>query len=424
MPGFETRQIHAGAIVDAQAGARVTPVYQSAGYVFDDFDDAAARFAVKSDRLVYSRHDNPTNIVVAARIADLEGGAGALLTGSGQAAIFTTIYSLASAGDEILATSSLYEGTKQLFRNNLARQGIRFTFIDAEAPDEEWLAHATPRVKAIYTESIPNPKNDIPDIERLAGLARRVGVPLVVDNTVATPYLFRPIEWGADIVIHSTSKWLGGHGAVIGGVIVDAGRARWAADADRYPHLHAVPRPGAESVFAQHGERAFLPFAITVANDYGPTFPAHSAFLLLLGIETLSLRLERHVSNALVLARWLEAHPAIAGVDYAGLESSAYAERARRLMPRGAGSVLAFDVRGGEPAARTVIDSLGLVSQMTHIGDVRTLAIHTGSTIHGRLTDAERAAIGITPGLIRLSVGLETVDDIVADLDQALARIG
>ena len=424
MTGFETRQIHAGAIIDAQAGARVTPVYQSAGYVFDDFDDAVSRFAVKSDRLVYSRHDNPTNGVAARRIADLEGAAGGLLTGSGQAAIFTTIYSIASAGDEILATRSLYEGTKQLFRSNLARQGIRFTFLDADAPDEEWLAHASTRVKAIFTESIPNPKNDIPDIERLASLAHRIGVPLVVDNTVATPYLFRPIEWGADIVIHSTSKWLGGHGAVIGGVILDAGRATWAGDAARYPQLHVAPRPGGRSAHALFGEGAFLPFAVTVANDYGPTFPAQSAFLLLLGIDTLSLRMERHVANARTIAGWLDRHPAVAGVDYAGLDSSAYHQRARRLMPRGSGSVPAFEVRGGEPAARAVIDGLQLITRMTHIGDVRTLAIHTGSTIHGKLTDAERAAIGITPGLIRLSVGLETVDDLIADLDQALARVG
>ncbi len=423
MPGFETRQIHAGEVVDAQAGARITPVYQTAGYVFDDFDDAVSRFAAKGERLVYSRHDNPTNVVAARRIADLEGGVGALLTGSGQAAIFTTIFSLASAGDEILATSSLYEGTKQLFRTNLQRQGIRFTFLDAEATDAEWLAHASPRVKAVYTESIPNPKNDLPDVERLAGLAHRIGVPLVVDNTVATPYLFRPIEWGADIVVHSTSKWLGGHGAVIGGVIVDAGRAWWAADAARYPHLHVPPREGAPSSFELNGEAVFLPFAVAVANDYGPTFAAHSAFLLLLGIDTLSLRMERHVDNALRVARWLEGHPAVRAVDYAGLASSPYHERARRLFPRGAGSVVAFEVDGGEDAARTVIDGLRLVTRMTHIGDVRTLAIHTGSTIHGKLTPAERDALGIGPGLIRLSVGLETVDDVIADLDQALSRV-
>ena len=421
--GFETRQIHAGEVVDAQAGARITPVYQTAGYVFDDFDDAVGRFAEKGERLVYSRHANPTNGVAERRIADLEGGAGALLTGSGQAAIFTTIYSLASAGDHILATSSLYEGTKQLFRNSLARQGLVFDFVDAEAPDEEWLARITPRTKAIFTESIPNPKNDIPDVDRLGEIARRAGVPLIVDNTVATPYLFRPIEHGADIVVHSTSKWLGGHGAVIGGVVVDSGRFDWEAQADRYPQLTRSPRPGAPSLTERWGTRAFLPFAVTVANDYGPTLPPTSAFLLLLGIDTLSLRVERHVAGAQRIAEWLDAHPAVLSVDYAGLPGNAYHERARRLLPLGAGSVLAFEVRGGKEGARTVLDALELVTQMTHIGDVRTLAIHTGSTIHGKLSEEERVALGITPGLIRLSVGLETPGDVIADLDQALALI-
>ncbi|WOF23161.1 O-acetylhomoserine aminocarboxypropyltransferase/cysteine synthase [Microbacterium betulae] len=421
--GFETRQIHAGEVVDAQAGARITPVYQTAGYVFDDFEDAVGRFAEKGERLVYSRHANPTNVVAERRIADLEGGAGALLTGSGQAAIFTTIYSLASAGDHILATSSLYEGTKQLFRGNLARQGLVFDFLDAEAPDAEWLARITPRTKAIFTESIPNPKNDIPDVDRLGGIARRAGVPLVVDNTVATPYLFRPIEHGADIVIHSTSKWLGGHGAVIGGVVVDSGRFDWRAQADRYPQLTRSPRPGVPSFAEKFGTGAFLPFAVTLANDYGPTLPATSAFLLLLGIDTLSLRVERHVANAQRIAEWLDAHPAVRSVDYAGLPGNAYHERARRLLPLGAGSVLAFEVRGGREGARTVIDALELVTRMTHIGDVRTLAIHTGSTIHSKLSEEERVSLGIAPGLIRLSVGLETPDDVIADLDQALARI-
>ncbi|WP_375385497.1 O-acetylhomoserine aminocarboxypropyltransferase/cysteine synthase family protein [uncultured Microbacterium sp.] len=418
--GFETRQIHAGAVVDAQAGTRITPIYQSAGYVFDSFDDAEARFAGGGDRLVYSRHSNPTNAVVERRIADLEGGSGALLTGSGQAAIFSTLYSLASAGDHILATASLYEGTKQLFRNNLARQGLQFTFVDAEADDDEWARSFTPRTKAVYTETIPNPKNDVPDLERLARIAHAAGVPLVVDNTVATPYLNRPIEWGADIVIHSTSKWLAGHGSVIGGAVVDAGRFDWAAHPEKFPQLHAVPRPGVRSFVEVYGTRAFLPFALTVVNDYGPTVPPTSSFLLLAGIETLSLRLERHVANAQRVAEWLEAHPDVVSVDYPGLPSSPWHERAQRLLPKGSGSVLAFEPRGGRDAARTLLDSLRLVSQMTHIGDVRSLAIHTGSTIHGRLSEADRLALGITPGLIRLSVGLETVDDIIADLDQAL----
>jgi O-acetylhomoserine (thiol)-lyase len=420
--GFETRQIHAGEVVDAEAGARVTPIYQSAGYVFDSFDEAERRFATRGDQLVYSRNANPTNAVAERRIADLEGGVAALLTGSGQAAIFTTLYSLASAGDHILAPSSLYEGTKQLFRNNLARQGLEFTFVDAEADDDVWLRSFTPRTRAVFTETIPNPKNDIPDLERLARLAHAAGVPLVVDNTVATPYLNRPIEWGADIVVHSASKWLAGHGAVIGGVIVDGGTFDWAAHPLKYPQLHSSPRPGAPSFVDAFGSRAFLRFASTVVNDYGPTLPPTSTFLLLLGIDTLSLRVERHVANAQRIAEWLERHPDVVSVDYAGLPSSPWHERAARLLPDGAGSVLAFEPRGGRDAARVLLDSLELVTQMTHIGDVRTLAIHTGSTIHGKLSEPERLALGITPGLIRLSVGLETAADVIADLDQALAK--
>ncbi|WP_159502409.1 O-acetylhomoserine aminocarboxypropyltransferase/cysteine synthase family protein [Microbacterium sp. 18062] len=421
--GFETRQIHAGEVIDAQAGARITPIYQTAGYVFDSFDEAESRFSDRGDLPVYSRQSNPSNRVVEGRIADLEGGRGALLTGSGQAAIFTAIYALASAGDRILVTTSLYEGTKQLFRNSLSRQGLEFVFIDAEADDDEWRRHVTERTKAIYTETIPNPKNDIPDLARLARLAHEAGIPFVVDNTVATPYLARPIEWGADIVVHSTSKWLGGHGAVLGGAVVDAGTFDWTAHAQRFPQFHRSPRPGTPSYAERFGTGAFLPFAVTVANEYGPTLPATSAWLLLLGIETLSLRLDRHVANTQRVAEWLEQHPAVAGVDYPGLPSSPWHERARTYLPKGPGSVLAFDVRGGREAARTVLDALRLVTRMTHIGDVRTLAIHTGSTIHGALTEPDRLALGITPGLIRLSVGLETVDDVIADLDQALARV-
>lgn len=418
--GFETRQIHAGAVVDAQVGARITPIYQTAGYVFDSFDEAAERFTTRGDRPVYSRAANPTNAVAERRIAELEGGHAALLTGSGQAAIFTTIYSLASAGDHILATTSLYEGTKQLFRNNLARQGLEFTFIDAEADDDAWRRALTDRTKAIYTETIPNPKNDIPDLERLSRIAKEFGVPLVVDNTVATPYLSRPIEWGADIVVHSTSKWLAGHGEVLGGVIVDGGTFDWGSHPERFPQLHSNTRPGTPSFVEQFGTRAFLPFASTVVNDYGPTLPATSAFLLLLGIDTLSLRVERHVSNALRVAEWLDGHPDVVSVDYPGLPSDRWHERAQRYLPKGSGSVLAFEVKGGKDAARAFLDSLELVTRMTHIGDVRTLAIHTGSTIHSKLTEERRLELGITPGLIRLSVGLETVDDILEDLDQAL----
>ncbi|MFD3449124.1 O-acetylhomoserine aminocarboxypropyltransferase/cysteine synthase family protein [Microbacteriaceae bacterium 4G12] len=421
---FETRQIHAGVLPEATFGARITPIYQTAGYLFGSFDEAEGRFAGTSAGDIYSRSENPTNAVVQRRLADLEGGVGALLVASGQAAIASTVFALASAGQSVLATRSLYEGTKQMFRGSLRRQGVSFDFLDAEAPEEEWLARATPRTRALYTESIPNPKNDIVDLAKLARIAHRIGVPLVVDNTVATPYLLRPIEHGADIVIHSTSKWLSGHGSVLGGAIVDGGRFDWAANGDRFPVLSERGPDGSASYLERHGEQAFLRYLRRdVVNEYGPTLPPQSAFALLQGIETLSLRMDRHVANAREVAAWLEAHPAVASVDHPDLPSSPFHERAKALFPRGAGSVLAFDLRGGREAARTVLDSLRLVSTMTHIGDVRTLAIHSGSTLHGRLTERERRDVGVTPGLIRLSVGLESVRDILGDLDQALARL-
>lgn len=419
--GFETRQIHSGEFVDPTSRARITPIYQTAGYLLEGFDDAQARFNSGFERQVYARSGNPTNEVAEQRLADLEGGVGALLTASGQSAIFIVLAALASSGDHILATSSLYGGTKRLFTTNLARQGLEFGFIDADAPDEEWDAAITERTRVIFTETIPNPKNDIPDLERLGRIAAEHGVVLVVDNTVATPYLTRPIEWGAHVVVHSTSKWLAGHGSVVGGAIIDSGRFDWQAHAEKFPQLTTPPRPGAEPFASRFGEQAFIAFAGSVISDYGPTAPPTSTFLLLQGIETLSLRIERHVDNARRIAEWLEEHPDVVSVDYPSLPSSPHHARAAKYTPRGSGSVLAFELRGGREAARPFIDSLRLVSSMTHIGDVRSLALHTGSTIHGKLTEEERLAIGITPGLIRLSIGLETVDDLIRDLEQALA---
>jgi O-acetylhomoserine (thiol)-lyase len=418
--GFETRQIHAGELIDAEAQARVTPIYQTAGYVFDSFDDGEARFAGRGGR-AYSRNDNPTNAVGARRLADLEGGVDAVLVSSGQAAIAATLFGLASAGDRILTTTSLYEGTREMFRGALQRQGLSFDAVSADASDEEWLSRVTPETKALYTETIPNPLNDVVDIERLASIAHRAGLPLVVDNTVATPYLCRPIEWGADVVIHSTSKWLAGHGSVIGGAIVDAGRFDWAAHADRFPQLTG-PTPARPVPFVERfGAAAFANWVRSViVLEYGPTVPPSSTFLLLHGIETLSLRMERHVANAARVASALHGHPALTRVLYAGLPDDPGHELAQKYLPAGAGSVVSIELEGGRDAARAFLDRLQLVSRMTHIGDVRTLALHTGSTIHGKLTEDERHVLGIGPGLVRLSIGLETADDIVADLLQAL----
>ena len=424
-PDFETRQIHAGALIDAEAHARVTPIYQTAGYLFESFDDGEDLFAGRSKRRAYSRNDNPTNAVAGRRIADLEGGVDGILVASGQAAIAAALFALAQAGDHILVTQSLYEGTREMFRGTLKRQGRDVEYVPDAATDEEWTSRFRATTKAVYTETLPNPLNQVTDIERLAHVAHAGGVPLVVDNTVPTPYLERPIEHGADVVIHSTSKWLAGHGSVIGGAVVDGGTFDWAANAERFPQLAEAPRDGVPSFVEKFGASAFGAYLRSViVLEYGPTVPPTSAFLLLAGIETLSLRMERHVTNAQHVAEWLAERPEVAAVHYPGLASSPYHELAQHYLPLGPGSIVSIDLAGGRDAARPFIDALRLISPMTHIGDVRTLAIHLGSTIHGKLTEQERLDAGITPGLIRLSIGLESARDIIEDLERALAAAG
>ncbi|WP_085371087.1 O-acetylhomoserine aminocarboxypropyltransferase/cysteine synthase family protein [Leifsonia sp. NCR5] len=425
MADFETRQIHAGAVVDAQTSARVTPIYQTAGYVFSDFDDGEERFAGRSTMRAYSRNENPTNQVAGRRLADLEGGVDGIVVASGQAAIAAALFSLARAGDHILATSSLYEGTREMFRGALQRQGLDVEYVADDADEAEWASRITDRTKAVYTETIPNPLNQVVDLERLAGIAHRAGVPLVVDSTVATPYLCRPIEWGADIVIHSTSKWLAGHGAVIGGAVIDGGTFDWAANADRFPHLADAPRPGVPSYVERFGAGAYLGYLRTVTVlEYGPTVPPTSTFLLLHGIETLSLRMDKHIRNAQEIAEWLAGRPELAAVHYPGLPGDPFHERAQKYLPLGPGSIVSIDLAGGREATRRFIDALELVTPMTHIGDVRTLAIHLGSTIHAKLTEQERRDAGITPGLVRLSIGLESARDVIADLERGLVAAG
>ncbi|MDR6971709.1 aminotransferase class V-fold PLP-dependent enzyme [Leifsonia shinshuensis] len=422
---FETRQIHAGAVVDSETRSRVTPIYQTAAYVFDSFDDGEERFAGRSAYRAYSRNENPTNAVAGRRIADLEGGVDGIVVASGQAAIASALSALAANGDHILATRSLYEGTREMFRGVLARQGIEFEYVPDDADDAEWASRIRPNTKAVYTETLPNPLGQVVDIERIGRLAHEAGVPLVVDNTVPTPYLWRPIEDGADIVIHSTSKWLSGHASVIGGAIVDAGRFDWAAQAGRFPQLAAAPRPGVPSFVERYGEGAYLAYVRSViVLEYGPTVPPTSSFLLLHGIETLSVRMDRHVASAQTVAEWLEARPEVAEVHYPGLPSNPFHARAQRYLPAGAGSIVSIELAGGREAARRFIDALELISPMTHIGDVRTLAIHLGSTIHAKLTPEEQAEAGIGPGLIRLSIGLESVRDILDDLDRGLVAAG
>ena len=424
MTGFTTRQIHAASIVDAETKSRVTPIYQTSGYVFDSFDDGEARFAGASALRAYSRTDNPTNVVAAQRIANLEGGVDGVLVGSGQAAIAMVIFSLASAGDHVLTTKLLYEGTREMFRGALRRQGVSSTPINEHADEDAWLSAVRPETKAIYTESIPNPVGGVTDLGLLSRVAKRAGLPLIVDNTVATPYLCRPFEHGADIIIHSTSKWLAGHGSVIGGAIIDGGTFNWEANAERFPQFTASGPHGRPSPLERYGDAAYAGYLRSgVVIEYGPTVPPTSSFLLLHGIETLSLRMKRHVENARRVSAALAAHPAVTAVHHADRPDSPYRELAKRYTPLGAGSVVTIELAGGRDSARTFLDSLELVTQMTHIGDVRTLAIHTGSTIHGKLTAEEKEEVGINDALVRISVGIEDADDIIADLVQALDRL-
>lgn len=420
--GFATRQVHAGEFLDSDFHARVTPVYQSAAYVFDDFDDGARKFGRQDPRPLYSRIVNPTNGVAEARLASLEGAAECRLAASGQAAVTSALLSLAGSGDTIVTTDSLYSGTVEIFADVLERAGVRVRYLSAAETDEAWSsALADPSVRGVFTESIPNPNNDVVDVDRLAALSHSAGVPLVVDNTVATPYLFRPFEHGADVVVHSTSKWLAGHGELIGGAVLTPSRTRWADDASRYPHLH---RPsfalGGGSYAERYGDSAFFAYVSDYLNNAGGGFPAISAALLLLGMDTLSLRMERQVANAQRIAEWLAARPEVAEVRYAGLSSSPAHAIVERDYPLGAGSIVTIDLVGGLPAARAFYDALHLISRMTHIGDVRTLAIHCASTLHAHLSSEQRAEIGITDGLIRLSIGIEDVDDLLTDLDRGL----
>ena len=358
-PDFETRQIHAGSAVDSDVHARITPIYQTAGYLFESFDDGEDLFAGRSTRRAYSRNDNPTNAIAGRRIADLEGGVDGVVVASGQAAIAVAISALAGVGDHVLVTRSLYEGTNEMFRGILKRQGIEAEYVADDATDEEWAASIRPNTKALYTESLPNPLGQIVDIERLATIAHAHGLPVLVDNTVPTPYLERPIEHGADIVIHSTSKWLAGHGAVIGGAVVDGGRFDWAASG-RFPQLTEPPRDGASSFVERFGDAAFGAYLRgVVVLEYGPTVPPTSTFLLLAGIETLSLRMERHVANAQQVAQWLEGRAEVTRVLYPGLASSPYHELAAKYLPLGPGSIVTIDLdRGG----LALTDAFGLVA--------------------------------------------------------------
>ncbi|ADG05518.1 homocysteine synthase [Kyrpidia tusciae] len=420
--GFETLALHAGQTVDPATGSRAVPIYQTTSYVFRDTEHAANLFALKEPGNIYTRMMNPTQDVLEQRMAALEGGVGALATASGQSAITLALLNIAGAGDEIVSSSYLYGGTFNLFHHTLRRLGIDVKFVDPGDP-EAFRRAATSRTKAFYAEIIGNPKIDVLDIEAVAQVAREVGVPLIIDNTFATPYLHRPLEHGADIVIHSATKFIGGHGTSIGGVIVDGGRFDWKASG-KYPGL-VEPDPSYHGVSYVEavGPAAFIVKArVQLMRDMGPALSPFNAFLFLQGLETLSLRMERHSQNALGVAQFLESHPHVRWVNYPGLESSPYSALARKYLPKGQGAILTFGIDGGVETGRKFIESLRLFSHLANVGDAKSLVIHPASTTHQQLTEEEQRASGVTPEMIRLSVGLETLEDILEDLDQALRK--
>jgi O-acetylhomoserine (thiol)-lyase len=423
--GFSTEQVHGGFVPDAAYGARVPAIHMSSGFLFDDFDQAEGRFAGTDEGYTYTRLSNPTNAGVERRVALLERGAEAILVGSGQAAVSVALLGLLQAGDHVVSAQSIYEGTRGLLLQNLGRLGISVDFVQDARDLDEWQRLVRPETRLFFGETIPNPKNDVLDIARVAEVAHRNGVPLVVDNTLATPYLARPIEHGADVVVHSASKFLTGHGAAIGGVVVDAGTFDWSASPERWPHLTEPDRAlGGVSYVDRFGSRAYVVYARDVISSrLGPTPSPFNAFLIRQGIETLSLRMDRHVANALAVAEWLDQQPEVTSVDHAGLESSPYHALADRYLPRGAGSVFAFTLAGGRQAAKRFVDAVSLFSRMTHLGDVRSLVLHPASTTHAQRTPAERRAAGISDGLIRLSIGIEDIADLVRDLERAFTAV-
>lgn len=417
--GFKTRAIHAGNIPDAVSGARALPIYQSSAFVFDDTADAAARFALQKYGNIYSRLANPTVASFEERVASLEGGLGAVATASGLSAEFITFASLAGAGDHIVAASSLYGGSVTQLDVTLRRFGVETTFVTGTDP-EDYAAAITEKTKLIFTESVTNPSGDIADLEGLADVAHAHHLPLIVDSTVATPYLNRPIEWGADVVIHSATKFLGGHGTTLGGVVVESGRFHWANE--RFPLFDTeVPHYGGLNWHGNFGEYAFLTrLRAEQLRDIGPSLAPHSAFLLAQGVESLPYRMQAHVDNARAVAEFLAADPRIEFVNWAGLPSHPHHERAAKYLPKGPGSVFSFGVKGGRAAGQTFIESVNLASHLANIGDAKTLVIHPASTTHAQLTEQQLLDAGVLPGLVRISVGIEDVEDIIDDLDQAL----
>lgn len=420
---FETKQIHSGAAPDPVTKARATPIYQTTSYVFENTEHAQSLFALTESGNIYTRIQNPTQAVVEDRLAALEGGSGALLLASGQAAATTAVLNIAQVGDHIVSSSSIYGGTYNLFKYTLAKLGIQTTFVENQDDQEEWRRAIRPNTKLFFAESVGNPKINILDIRAVADIAHGAGLPLIVDNTIATPYLIRPFEHGADIIVHSATKFLGGHGAVIGGAIVDGGRFSWSSHTGRFPGLTTPDESYHGVVYTDSfgDSLAYIVKArVQLLRDLGASIAPASAWQLIQGLETLSLRIERHVQNAQDIAEYLENHSDIASVNYSGLPTSPWYATANRYAPQGVGAVLSFELTGGAEAGRAFVESLNLFSHLANIGDVRSLVIHPASTTHAQLTPEQQLTAGVTPGLVRLSVGLENVNDLRADLDQAL----
>lgn len=419
---FETLQVHAGQEVDPTTGSRAVPIYQTTSYVFKNADHAANLFQLKEPGNVYSRIMNPTTDVFEKRVAELEGGVAGLAVSSGLAAITYSILNVANSGDEIVSVSTLYGGTYELFAVTLKKLGIKVIFVDPDDPENIRKA-ITDKTKAVYAETLGNPRINVLDIEAVANIAHENKIPLIIDNTFATPYLVRPIEHGADIVVHSATKFIGGHGTTIGGIIVDGGKFDWRASG-KFPDFTTPDKSYNGLVYADLGAPAFaLKARVQLLRNTGATLSPQSAFLFLQGLESLSLRVERHVSNTRKIVEFLSKHPKVEWVNYPELPDSPYKGLAEKYLPKGAGSIFTFGIKGGLEAGKKFINSVKLFSLLANVADAKSLVIHPSSTTHAELNEEEQKSAGVTPDLIRLSIGVEGVDDLIYDLDQALAQV-
>ncbi len=419
--GFETLCLHAGQVPDPATGARAVPIYQTTSYVFDDADHAASLFNLQTFGNIYTRLMNPTTAAFEERVAALENGRGALATASGMSAQMTCLLTLLESGDELVSASTLYGGTYSQFDVSFRKLGINTTFVDPDDP-ENFARAITPKTKALYAETIGNPRINVLDIEAVGKIARQAGIPLVIDNTFATPFLCRPLEHGADLVVHSATKYMGGHGTSMGGVIVESGKFPW--DNGNFPMM-TEPSRGYHGVifYETFGDFGFImKCRVETLRTYGPAMSPFNAFLMLQGLETLPLRMERHCDNAQKVAEFLDAHPAVESVNYPGLKNNPYHELARKYTPRGPSAILTFEVKGGAAAGERFIEACQFLSHLANVGDAKTLVIHPASTTHRQLTEEQQIQAGVTPGMIRISVGLETCDDILWDIDQALGK--